>query len=99
MDQISGLQHDLDSLQSEKMHLKSKRNLLLQEKHSIEDKYTRLYQIVSQHTNYKPPSSSNSVPGHSRNQQMTVPSTPDVYMSDDDSDLSRGARTKRKLKK
>lgn len=99
MDQISSLQQDLDALQNEKMQLKSKRNLLLQEKHCIEDKYAQLYQIVSQHTNCKPPSSSNSISGHTNNQQVTIPSTPDVYMSDDDSDLSRGARTKRKLKK
>lgn len=100
MDQISNLQQDLDSLQNEKMQLKSKQNLLLQEKLCIEEKYAQLYQVVSQHTNSKPSSSSNSVPGHSNNnQQMTVPSTSDVYMSDDDSDLSRGARTKRKLKK
>lgn len=100
MDQISSLQQDLDALQHEKMQLKSKQNLLLQEKHCIEDKYAQLYQIVSQHTNCKPPNSSNSIPGHSNNShQMTVPSTSDVYMSDDDSDLSRGARTKRKVKK
>lgn len=100
MDQISNLQQDLDSLQNEKMQLKSKQNLLLQEKLCIEEKYAQLYQVVSQHTNSKPSSSCNSVPGHSNNnQQMTVPSTSDVYMSDDDSDLSRGARTKRKLKK
>lgn len=100
MDQISNLQQDLDTLQSEKMQLQSKQNLLLKEKHCIEEKYAQLYQVVSQHTNSKPSSSSNSVPGHSNNnQQMTVSSASDVYMSDDDSDLSRGARTKRKLKK
>lgn len=100
MDQISNLQQDLDSLQNEKMQLKSKQNLLLQEKLCIEEKYAQLYQVVSQQTNSKPSCSSNSVPGHrNNNQQMTVPSTSDVYMSDDDSDLSRGARTKRKVKK
>lgn len=99
MDQISSLQQDLDVLQNEKMQLKSKHDHLLQEKHHIEDKYAQLYQIVSQFTNCKPPGSSDSLPVHNNNNQMTIPTASDIIMSDDDSDLSRGARTKRKWKK
>lgn len=97
MDQISSLQQDLDALQNEKMQLKSKQEHLLEEKHRIEDKYAQLYQIVSQFTNYKPPGASNSFPVHNDN-HITLPTALDG-MSEDDSDFSRGARTKRKLKK
>lgn len=104
MDEISCLQKQIGSMRNEKVQLKSKQHLLLQEKNCVEDKYAQLNHIISQHTNCKPPSppnSSNSLPdGHnSDNDQMTVPTLSDVLMSSDDSDHNRGARTKRKSKK
>lgn len=96
MDQISSLQQDLEALQNEKMQLKSKQDHLLQEKHNIDDKYAQLCQIITQYSHCNLPDNVNSL--HHYNSQMTTNATPDV-MSEDDSDLSRGARTKRKIKK
>ncbi|XP_035217674.1 endoplasmic reticulum membrane sensor NFE2L1-like isoform X1 [Stegodyphus dumicola] len=97
MDQISSLQQDLDSLQNEKLHLRSKQNILLQQKHHFEDKYAQLYQLVMENTGFKPPGDDDHP--IRRPSEVTASTAADVLMAEDDSDLSRGARTKRKFKK
>lgn len=97
MDQISGLQHDLGYLTREKMQLKSKQNHLLHEKHRFEDKYAQLYDLVLQTSNSKPPNPPSSLPVL-RNNRMTLP-TNSESIAEDDSDPSRGARTRRRFKK
>lgn len=97
MDQISSLKQDLGFLQREKLQLKSKQNHILQEKQRFEDKYAQLYDLVLQSSNSKPPNPPNGIPSH-RNDRM-MRSTNSELLSEDDSNLNRGTRTKRKLKK
>lgn len=98
MDQISGLQQDLGQLQLERMQLQSKQNSLLQEKHSVQEKYVQLYSIISQHTNSKPPSPSHSISDPMGGSPHRIPSPSDLVI-DEECDPSRGARAKRKCKK
>ncbi|KAG8201375.1 hypothetical protein JTE90_016850 [Oedothorax gibbosus] len=97
MDQISSLQQDLGFLQREKMQLKSKQNHLLHEKLRFEDKYAQLYDLVLQTSNSKPPNPPGSIP-MLRNNRMTLQTNSESFV-EDDSDVNRGVRTRRKFKK
>ncbi|XP_076305200.1 segmentation protein cap'n'collar-like [Tachypleus tridentatus] len=57
LDQIVGLQKELEILQTDKMHLQSERERLLTDRNQLHEKYTQLYQVVFQNTQRRPAAS------------------------------------------